>query len=45
MWNQLASAYDFQLLCGYAVGHFYKKSSDAVDMEDIRRQHSHVHPA
>ena len=46
LWNQLASAYEFQLLCGYSVGHFYKESCDASDLEDVCRQHSHVvHPA
>jgi len=28
LWNQLASAYDFELLCGYAMGHFYKETRD-----------------
>ena len=27
LWNQLASTYEFSLLCGYAVGHFYKETS------------------
>src|SRR5204862_6488703 len=26
LWNQLASTYEFSLLCGYAVGHFYKET-------------------
>ena len=38
LWNQLASAYDFALLCGYAVGHFYKETRDS-------RYHDRVLPA
>jgi MEDS: MEthanogen/methylotroph, DcmR Sensory domain len=38
LWNQLARAQDFKLLCGYAMGNFYKGS--AVD--DIKGQHSHL---
>ena len=43
LWNQLASAYDFALLCGYAVGHFYKETArDVAGIEDVCRHHSHV---
>ena len=28
LWNQLATAYDFALLCAYAFGHFYKQTRD-----------------
>lgn len=38
LWNQLAMTREFSLLCGYAMGNFYK---DAV-MRDICAQHSHV---
>jgi len=41
LWNQLASAYDFSLLCGYAVGHFYKQTGGKT-IEDVCHQHSHV---
>ncbi|HKY20136.1 MAG TPA: MEDS domain-containing protein [Vicinamibacterales bacterium] len=41
LWNQLASAYDFELLCGYAMGHFYKETRDAR-YEEVCQQHSHV---
>jgi hypothetical protein len=45
LWNQLASAYDFSLLCGYAVGNFYKQTNGNC-IEDVCHQHSHVvqHP-
>lgn len=44
LWNQLAATYDFALLCGYAVGHFYKETRDPRYQEVIE-QHSHVMPA
>jgi hypothetical protein len=44
LWNQLAATFDFALLCGYAVGHFYKETRDPR-YEDIVQQHSHVMPA
>lgn len=39
-WNQLAKNYDFGLLCGYAMGNFYKDST----LDDIKRQHTHLVP-
>ena len=41
LWNQLAATYDFALLCGYAVGHFYKETRDPR-YHDVVEQHSHV---
>ena len=38
LWNQLAHRQAFSLLCGYAMGNFYKDSN----FEDICGQHSHV---
>ncbi len=38
LWNQLANIADFSLLCGYAMGNFYK---DAV-IEEVSRHHTHV---
>jgi hypothetical protein len=43
LWNQLASTYEFSLLCGYAVGHFYKETRDSR-IEEVRDQHTHVLP-
>lgn len=40
LWNQLAMSHNFSLLCGYAVGHFYKD----VGMREVCAQHSHVIP-
>ncbi len=41
LWNQLASTYEFSLLCGYAVGHFYKETRESR-IEEVRDQHTHV---
>lgn len=38
LWNELAKTHDFSLLCGYAMGQFYK----SADVRDICAQHSHV---
>jgi hypothetical protein len=38
LWNQLGSAYDFELLCGYSMGNFYK--GNAID--EIKGQHTHA---
>lgn len=38
LWNQLAQGHGFSLMCGYAMGHFYK----TVDIEDVCRHHTHV---
>ena len=38
LWNQLAQTEVFSLLCGYAMGHFYKDAHFA----DICGQHSHI---
>ena len=37
LWNSLAGTHDFSLLCGYAMGHFYKD----VTVDDVCRQHTH----
>jgi len=39
LWNKLALKYRFALLCGYAMGNFYKQSKQR---DDICAQHSHV---
>jgi hypothetical protein len=38
LWNQLAQTKAFSLLCGYAMGHFYKDAQ----RDDICGQHSHI---
>jgi hypothetical protein len=43
LWNQLATTYDFALLCGYAFGHFYKETRDPR-YHEVVAQHSEVMP-
>jgi hypothetical protein len=38
LWNKLAATRDFSLLCGYAMGNFYKDAGRAA----IHHQHTHV---
>ena len=38
LWNKLAASQDFSLLCGYAMGNFYKGSQQ----QEICDQHTHV---
>jgi hypothetical protein len=38
LWNQLAQAQAFSLLCGYAMGHFYKDAH----VDDVCSHHTHV---
>lgn len=38
LWNQLAQTHAFSLLCGYAMGHFYKDAA----RRDIIALHTHV---
>jgi hypothetical protein len=38
LWNQLANSQAFSLLCGYAMGHFYKDAN----FHEICSQHTHV---
>ena len=39
LWNKLALKHNFALLCGYAMGSFYKQTKQ---LEDVCAQHSHV---
>jgi MEDS: MEthanogen/methylotroph, DcmR Sensory domain len=41
LWNQLAMTHSFSLLCGYAMGNFYK----GAGMQEVCAHHSHVIPA
>ena len=38
-WNKLAHKYNFALLCGYAMGHFYKQSQQ---FDEVCAQHTHA---
>jgi PAS domain S-box-containing protein len=43
LWNDLASSYDFSLLCAYSMGNFCS-ASDAEQFKTICTQHTHVVP-
>ena len=38
LWNELAGRHSLSLLCGYAMGNFYKEAA----VEDICSHHTHV---
>jgi len=38
LWNRLARNGEFSLMCGYAMGHFYKDAT----VRDVCRQHTHL---
>ena len=44
LWNTLAATHQFSLLCGYAMGSFYKESG-GHDIGDVCGVHSRVLPA
>ena len=39
LWNELAATHAFSLLCGYAIGNFYKQASR---LDEVVQQHTHV---
>jgi hypothetical protein len=41
LWNDLASEYDYSLLCGYVFGNFCR-STDTEGFEQICRLHTHI---
>ncbi len=42
LWNDLADSHVFSLLCGYAIGNFYKQTKKYQEVCDL---HTHVHTA
>ncbi len=40
LWNNLAESHHFSLLCGYAIGNFYKQTEK---LKEVCGLHSHVH--
>ena len=41
LWNSLAGRYGFALLCGYAMGNFFKQTDR---FEEVCSQHTHIIP-
>jgi hypothetical protein len=45
LWNRVATRPKFSLLCGYAVGNFYKEITSGPTFQTVCDQHTHVIPA
>ena len=44
LWNRVTTRAEFSLLCGYAVGNFYKEIPNGPTMQSVCDQHNHVMP-
>jgi len=44
LWNRVATQAQFSLLCGYAVGNFYKEVATGPTFQAVCDQHNHVMP-
>lgn len=44
LWNRVATQAQFSLLCGYAVGNFYKEVETGPGFQAVCDQHNHVIP-
>ena len=44
LWNRVATQAQFSLLCGYAVGNFYKEVATGPNFQAVCDQHNHVIP-
>jgi hypothetical protein len=42
LWNRVAARNDFSLLCGYAVGNFFKEVAGGPGLRAVCDQHTHV---
>jgi hypothetical protein len=42
LWNRVTTRADFSLLCGYAVGNFYKELANGPTMQMVCDHHNHV---
>lgn len=45
LWNRVSAHAEFSLLCGYAVGNFYKEIASGPTFQTVCDQHNHVIPA
>ena len=45
LWNRVTTRAQFSLLCGYAVGNFYKEIVNGPTMKTVCDQHNHIIPA
>ena len=44
LWNRVAMQAPFSLLCGYAVGNFYKEVATGPTFQTVCDQRNHVMP-
>jgi len=44
LWNRVATQAQFSLLCGYAVGNFYKEVDQGPTFQTVCEHHNHVIP-
>ena len=44
LWNCVATQAQFSLLCGYAVGNFYKEVATGPTFQTVCDQHNHIIP-
>jgi MEDS: MEthanogen/methylotroph, DcmR Sensory domain len=44
LWNQVATQAQFSLLCGYAVGNFYKEVASGPTRQTVCDHHNHIMP-
>jgi hypothetical protein len=44
LWNRVATHAQFSLLCGYAVGNFYKELETGPTFQTVCDQHNHIIP-
>ncbi len=45
LWNRIVTRTKFSLLCGYAVGNFYKEIVSGPTFQTVCDQHNHIIPA
>ena len=44
LWNRVATQAQFSLLCGYAVGNFYKEVDNGPNFHTVCEHHNHIIP-
>jgi hypothetical protein len=44
LWNQVCTQAQFSLLCGYAVGNFFKEVASGPTLHTVCDQHNHIIP-
>jgi hypothetical protein len=42
LWNRVSTYGEFSLLCGYAIGNFYKEIPSRPSIQSVSAQHNHI---